>query len=381
MYNRVLQRLAVAVVVFSAASALGAEFVRLGKLRPTDLFSDAYGVSVDGTTVVGISHTGARSEAVRWTFPGGIQSMGAGQPSLAYSASADGGVIVGGYVTPDGGEPFRWTQATGLVGLGDLPGGLMGGDARDVSYDGSVVVGSGSSAQGGEAFRWTAETGLVGLGLSPEGFRTIATGVSADGNVIVGYGRTIAAPGFGEQAFRWTKATGMIPLGDLPGGQPYSEALDVSADGSVVVGRSIVDGPLGFRAFRWTEETGMVSLPPVPGGANFEVAYGVSGDGNVIVGRGAFVWDAFHGSRSLEQILWEQGVDLGEFQLISARAASIDGRTIVGLGSTPRSEDEAWIARLDAGTFIPEPSSFTIAVLTATGLLGFLAWRRRCRSS
>jgi uncharacterized membrane protein len=133
----------------------------------------------------------------------------------------------------------------------------------------------------------------------------------------------------------------MVPLGDLPGGEFYSEAYDVSADGSVVVGTSIVPGPLGFRAFRWTEETGMLALPPVPGVANFEVAYGVSGDGNVIVGGHAFVWDPFHGTRDLEQILIEQGVDLGGWQLRAARAASFDGLTIVGIGRGPGPVDEA----------------------------------------
>jgi uncharacterized membrane protein len=184
-------------------------------------------------------------------------------------------------------------------------------------------------------------------------------------------------PGFGEQAFRWTEATGIVPLGDLPGGEFYSEALDVSADGSVVVGQSIVTGPLGFRAFRWTEETGMVALPPVPGVANFEVAYGVSGDGNVIVGRGAFVWDAFHGSRSLSRVLSEQGVDLGNFQLLAARATSFDGLTIVGLGGTPGGGDEAWLARLDPGTFVPEPSSIC---LMAMSLIAILYIARRWRS-
>src|SRR5262245_58452318 len=53
----------------------------------------------------------------------------------------------------------------------------------------------------------------------------------------------------------------LIGLGDLPGGQAYSEAWGVSADGSAVVGASLVNGsvPFGatYDAFRWTAETGM----------------------------------------------------------------------------------------------------------------------------
>jgi probable HAF family extracellular repeat protein len=270
-------------------------------------------------------------------------------------------VIVGGGLVDGHGDGFRWTAATGLVRLGDLPGGAVGSSARDVSADGSVVVGSSNSEIGGESFRWTAASGMVGLGTLPGGdFGNYANGVSADGSVVIGNARMLPAPGFADQAFRWTEATGMVGLGDLPGGQIYSEALDVSADGSVVVGQSIV---AGFHAFRWTEETGMFALPPTPGGRNFERAYGVSGDGNVIVGTGAFVWDAFHGTRDLEQLIAEQGVDLGDFSLVSARAASFDGLTIVGLGRRPGEHGEAWLVRLDPGTFIPEPSSLALSAM------------------
>jgi probable HAF family extracellular repeat protein len=371
MRNRVWRVLAVGTVFFCGAMASGAEFIPLGKLRPTDELSDPLAVSADGTTVVGYSHTGALFEAVRWTFPSGIETMGAGQPSLAYGVSSDGSVIVGGGLVGDHGDGFRWTAATGLERLGDLPGGAVGSSARDVSADGSVVVGSSNSDIGGEAFRWTAASGMVGLGTLPGGdFGNYANGVSADGSVVIGNARIVPAPGFGDQAFRWTQATGMVPLGDLPGGQFYSEAFDVSADGSVVVGRSIVAGPLGFRAFRWTEGTGMVQLPPL-GSINFEGAEGVSGDGRVIVGAGAFVWDEFHGTRSLRQILMDQGVDLNGWQLHVARAASFDGLTIVGFGRGPGPVDEAWIARLDPGTFIPEPTSISLLAAALVALLCF----------
>jgi len=50
-------------------------------------------------------------------------------------------------------------------------------------------------------------------------------------------------------------AVSFMPLGDLPGGEFYSEAHAVSADGSVVVGYS--GSALGSEAFRWTREDGM----------------------------------------------------------------------------------------------------------------------------
>lgn len=52
-------------------------------------------------------------------FPGG--EFG----SQAYGVSADGSVVVGfgAPAAPSFFEAFRWTSAGGMVGLGDLPGG------------------------------------------------------------------------------------------------------------------------------------------------------------------------------------------------------------------------------------------------------------------
>src|SRR5262245_54599789 len=49
-----------------------------------------------------------------------------------------------------------------------------------------------------------------------------------------------------------------VPLGDLPGGLFLSRASGVSADGSVVVGESV--SASGFEAFRWTPGEDLLSL-------------------------------------------------------------------------------------------------------------------------
>jgi probable HAF family extracellular repeat protein len=146
-------------------------------------------------------------------------------------------------------------QAASFQGLGDLPGGVFGSAAYEVSADGSVVVGLSWSANGQEAFRWTQQTGMVGLGDLPGGyFSSGASGVSADGSVVVGSSRSAS----GGEAFRWTQQTGMVGLGDLPGGGFQSDAYGVSGDGSVVVGFS--QSANNREAFRWTQATGMVGL-------------------------------------------------------------------------------------------------------------------------
>ncbi|HTQ11322.1 MAG TPA: dockerin type I domain-containing protein [Fimbriimonadaceae bacterium] len=75
-------------------------------------------------------------------------------PGEAYGVSADGSVVVG-YLSGSG-TPFRWTQAGGVQDLG----GGAGGRACGVSPDGSVVVGEDGS---GHAFVWTASLGMLNL--------------------------------------------------------------------------------------------------------------------------------------------------------------------------------------------------------------------------
>ncbi len=116
--------------------------------------------------------------------------------SFAYGVSSDGSVVVGHGTSASGQEAFRWTQAGGMIGLGDLDGGTFWSRAYDVSSDGSVVVGYGNSASGAEAFRWTESTGMQSLndiltsnGVDLTGWTlTQATGVSGDGRTIVGTG-------------------------------------------------------------------------------------------------------------------------------------------------------------------------------------------------
>jgi uncharacterized membrane protein len=174
----------------------------------------------------------------------------------------------------------------------------------------------------------------------------------------------------------------MVGLGDLPGGGFFSEAYAVSAGGAVVVGRSVANsGFFPSRAFRWTADEGMVALPDVPGVGPTAIAQGISGDGSVIVGAAtegdsatAFAWDQFHGSRKIADLLVAQGVDLMGFELGKANAASFDGLTIVGSGLPAGSRTfQPWVARLDPGTFVPEPSS--VSLITAS--IGALLFVRR----
>ena len=152
-----------------------------------------------------------------------------GGSSNAWGISGDGLVVVGH--SQD--QAFTWNEVDGIVGLGYLPGFDTASRAHAASHDGSVVVGYSQGGGGQKPFRWTSAGGMVDLGTLGGTF-TRANGVSADGSVVVGFSYNDAANTI-EEAFYWTQAGGMVGLGDLPGGDTHSEALAVSADGSVVV--------------------------------------------------------------------------------------------------------------------------------------------------
>jgi len=162
---------------------------------------------------------------------------------------------------------------------------------------------------------------------------------------------------------RWTQSTGMEGLGDLPGGAFGSSAIATSVDGTVIVGFG--SSALGDEAFRWTLSGGMVGLGDLAGGLFQSYAQAVSADGSIVVGYGtteigieAFIWDANHGMRNLRSALVsDYGLNLDGWVLSAAFGMSQDGQSIVGFGTNPDGNTEAWMAR------IPEPSTISFMLL------------------
>ncbi len=332
--------------------AATAQFIPLGIL-PGDTSSKAYGVSADGSVVVGASSRGL-AHAFRWTRAQGMQALPT-EPghddTTANAASADGTVIVGESVGDDGNlYAIHWTAdgpiqffsglsepslnaATGVSadgtvavgasyslsgaqeaviwtgdsaqGIGDLTGGDIYSQAWAITADGSVVVGTGTSALGNEAVRWTALGGLQGLG-----FDGVPRGVSADGSVLAGV-RWYQTPAQSGEAFRWTKDDGRVGLGTLDGART-SAAFAIDATGDVIVGEAGILGPTP-RAFIWTRANGM---------------------------------------RELQSRLNSLGAtNLNGWTLQRATGISSNGTHIVGYGRNPRGRTEAWLAVLpESGT-------------------------------
>ncbi|MDB5323667.1 MAG: hypothetical protein JWN40_5298 [Phycisphaerales bacterium] len=246
----------------------------------TDVNLSANAISGDGSVVVGMQIAtdpmGRGSfQAVRWVngLPASLGTTGNGELrySLAYGISRDGTTVVGGIATStlaDSG--FRWTQATGIVPLGRLPGYTYS-TASVISADNSIITGTlirdvdgDGTAEEYQAARYVNNT-IQLLGDLPGGpLFSVAHAVSADGSVVVGrsaVGGT--APEGDDRAFIWDAAHGMRDLADVLTGLGADLAgwkltipRAISDDGFTIAGVAI--NPAG-------REEAFVATVPEPG--------------------------------------------------------------------------------------------------------------------
>lgn len=267
---------------FAGVSVAQPVFHLIGALPGSNTFSSGYGVSEDGSVVVGHSgnnyYYGSSSHAFKWTSDDGISDLDPLAPAAgAYGISADGTVIVGGE-TSGSVKAVRW--APGTSSLTDQL--YHGGECYGLSRDGSTAIGYSASSGGGgtrphRAIKYgqsghlqfidTAAPGTV----DPTTSESLAT--NSDGSVVVGWGVFNGV----QRAFRWTEAGNMVVI--TPGA---GIANGVSGDGSIIVGEYTVG--TARHAFRWTATTGLVDMGSLPGMAR-SVAYAISNDGSTIVGK------------------------------------------------------------------------------------------------
>jgi uncharacterized membrane protein len=172
-------------------------------LLPGGSRSVAYGVSADGSVIVGESSSVIGLEIFWWTASSGMSGLGIAPPKInwpgrSWRAKPDGSLSI----VDDDGRIFHLSPGDSSLRtstiINDLPGANEDTGVRDISLRGNVAVGSSRLlAEGQVAFIWTPEAGLRSLkdvlindfGLPLDGWSlSIAFAVSDDGQAIVGSG-------------------------------------------------------------------------------------------------------------------------------------------------------------------------------------------------
>jgi uncharacterized membrane protein len=321
----------IALLLLIVVSVQAQTIIGIGML-PGSTSSYAYGVSGDGSTVVGVSGT----MAFRWTTGSGIQDLGklAGASLAgAYAANYDGSIIVGDS-TKSQSRAFRWSQSSGMEAL-DVPSSSgpypwSNTMAFGISSNGLSISGYGLDTSF-NSLKWGAPSYSLSVGQPG----SLSWGTSGNGQVTVG--------ALYDRIYKWSTIDGAQDLGD-------GYARGANYDGSVIVGSS------GVNAFRWNESGGLQII-------GSGEAISTSADGSIVVGydsASAFAWTTNDGRKNLSQYLSDLGVDVSGWSLEKAEGISYDGSTIVGQGVFNGTR-QAFVA------MIPEPSS--VSLFLAGGLL------------
>ncbi|MGM7459073.1 hypothetical protein ACS8C1_24290, partial [Escherichia albertii] len=295
---------------------------------PNQKSSSAMDVSADGKTIIGnVWFENSNENSAIWkeqeyivfgTF-NGVDDSSLDNKSYASAISNDGQTVVGSaYIPSDLPEAevthvvsraYIWHASDKqMIDLGSLRQDNSGSSsATAISADGKTVVGNSSTDYVGEyfynthAFIWHEGdkkiTDIGSLTKDGQGYAS-ASGVSENGEVVVGYSQTDSG---NTNAFIWrNNGKGMESLGTLKAdssGNSWAHAI--SDDGSTIVGSAESDD--GSRpAVLWhSADKSIVNLGTLKdtnkgfGGAN-----AVSADGSVVVGEAdtnngddhAFIW-------------------------------------------------------------------------------------------
>ena len=283
----------------------------------------------------------------------GDSSDGLVDTEKALGVSDDGRHATGWAITPEGSRPFVWAAGGSITALPPVPDGGVSSFTKaavgyDISADGRAVVGRTLASTA--VFRWTADGGydVIDARQGPDNGARYATGVSADGRMVVGFNSRV---GESDTAYRWTPDGGKQPLPTGPDGFRAESAWGVSSSGAFVVGAGS-RGDESAQPYRWSEAGGYETF-----GGTSGTAYGVSPDGGHVVGYGrtpngsrAFVWSRESGTIVLD------GVRSAELRAVADDGRAAVGRAFVGNGAfqgvvwTPDGGlRTAWDALTDAG--------------------------------
>lgn len=351
--------------------------------------SEPTAISADGTTVVGVSDTRdvynmlLGSHAWSWTAADGMVEIDLSTSGLtmarAADVSRDGSTVVGLSFGPDVDKGFVSDSAALYP---SDPTSIAGTRIGGISPDGNVLVGGGfhmiSSGpftyRADHATYWTRQ-GTSWVASNLQGFdsdnEATAVAASNDGQIIVGRA--------GSEAAAWVRRVDgnydIFGLGDAGGGGLNSMAGNITADGAFIIGNGMRS--CGPEALYWARDPSgdymIQALGDLDGGAFHSSAYGVSADGQLVAGLAtsalgpqAILWSPGGSLRILQDELLHAGLagDLAGWTLHAATDISADGKTIVGYGTNPSGQIEAWIVT------VPEPASIGLLCICLLARVG-----------
>jgi len=363
----------VAIGLFTSAGLAQPAFIPLGHLPGGD-FSQATGVSHDGRYVSGnITSAGGDLLPVIWdgttanllTVPAGFHG------AYVNGISGDGRHAVALGLGAGGFQGIRWDASGTPTVLPTSP--MTFSSFNTINYDGTAAGGfvNQSFMGGSEAVVWTAGGGLQNIGYVPGGSEASLTGVTGDGSRFVGYAHDPV-----RRPVSWDSTNGFQFLSSAPGSSGAGIAIRIAADGSAIAGALEFAGML--HPVVW-DGSGTAQGINLWSGYLAGEARGVTNGGSIVVGNWledefadelrslAFIWDAAHGARPLQDVLvGDYGLDLTGWTLNTVSHITPDGLTIVGAGLNPNGQLEAF------KIVIPAPGSLGVLALA-----GVVAGRRR----
>jgi uncharacterized membrane protein len=195
-------------------------------------YGNVWALSGNGEVVVGLywrPGKGNHAHASKWTPATGVVDLGGtttGQSSRANCVNHDGSVIAGWVETPQGPwRPAAWVDGALVLLTNYDPTTIAGsGECRAVSASGDVITGFSSDPVSHQraATMWKRTNGIWGPpqilgwvdGSEPSNGINIASAVSYDGSIVVGYCSFDGTP-FGTTGLVWTAATGVIDVNEF----------------------------------------------------------------------------------------------------------------------------------------------------------------------
>ena len=227
----------------------------LGELSPDADGSSAWGMTSDGSAVVGLGFvSGWEAHAVKWSQATGLVDLGSTTPGSSSRANAisDDGTVVVGWQDDDYGDRFAVYWKNNVQSFIQNNGNSFTGEGQAVTPDGNTIVGTSEGEEA--AFVWNVVDGYTSIKHPDPMYVGGASAVSDDGKTVIGFFRPWGAPATSGEGFIWTKETGAINLNDYVASLGYSDLgvtfalpMAISPNGKYISGLGdTADGIQGF---------------------------------------------------------------------------------------------------------------------------------------